>query len=57
VGFFLVDTGLSLLLYISVGVQQYLHNTLFVYTQCDKSGNLQTVYFVNYSRCFGYLCT
>lgn len=56
VGVFLVNIGLSLPVYISVGIQQHLHNILFVYTQSDKSGNLQTVYFVNYSRCFGYLC-
>lgn len=47
---------LSLPVYISVGFLQYLHNILFVYTQSDKSGNLQTVYFVNYSRCIAYLC-
>ena len=47
---------LSLSVYISVGFQQYLHNVLFVYTQSNKSGNLQTVYFVNYSRCIAYLC-
>lgn len=55
-GFFLVNNGLPLLVYISVGVQQYLHNILFVYTQSEKYGNLQTMYCVNYSRCFAYLC-
>lgn len=53
--FFLGNNGLFLPVYISVGVQQYLHNILFVCTQSEKYGNLQTVYCVNYSRCFAYL--
>lgn len=51
-----MNVGISLPVCISVGVQQDWHNTQFVYTQSDRSGNLQTVYFVSYSRCFGYLC-
>lgn len=55
-GCFFMNIGLPLSVYISAGVQQHLHNILFVYTWSDKSGNLKTVHFVNYSRCFGYLC-
>lgn len=53
--FFLLNNGLSLPVYISVGVQQYLHNISFVCTQSEKFGNLRTVYCVNYSRCLAYL--